>query len=70
MNTNLINLFSDSYKYGFKTDIEKESFPKGLNENILLLLSDQKKEPVFLKEFRTKAYKKCQNIEKYFFIIF
>lgn len=62
MNTNLLNLFSDSYKYGFKTDIEKESFPKGLNENILLLLSEQKKEPVFLKEFRTKAYTKWKRM--------
>jgi Fe-S cluster assembly protein SufB len=58
MNDNLLSFISDSYKYGFSTNLEKEYFPIGLNEEILVLLSSQKKEPYFLKEFRLKSYLK------------
>ena len=51
-------VINQPYKYGFSTNIEKETFPKGLNEEILSLLCDKKKEPQFLKTFRTKSYKK------------
>ena len=53
----VLNLISQPYKYGFTTKIETEDFPKGLNENIVRLISDRKKEPLFLLEFRLKAYK-------------
>ncbi len=46
------------YKYGFKTEIETESFPKGLSEEVIRALSAKKGEPPFVLEFRLKAYKK------------
>lgn len=46
----------DNYKYGFVTDIESEEFPKGLNEDIIKLLSQKKNEPEWLLEYRLKAY--------------
>ncbi len=44
------------YKYGFTTEIETESIPKGLSEETVRLISEKKKEPFFLLEFRLKAY--------------
>ena len=48
----VLNLISQPYKYGFKTKIETEDFPKGINENIIRLISERKEEPLFLLEFR------------------
>ncbi len=45
------------YKYGFYTDIEMEEFPKGLNEDIIRLISAKKNEPEFMLEFRLKAFR-------------
>lgn len=44
------------YKYGFTSDIETETFPKGLSEDIVRLISEKKNEPEFLLEWRLKAY--------------
>ena len=44
------------YKYGFTTDIEREDFPKGLNEGIVELISKKREEPDWLLDFRLKAY--------------
>ncbi len=46
------------YKYGFTTDVENESFGKGLSEDVIRAISAKKKEPAFLLEFRLKAYRK------------
>lgn len=46
------------YKYGFFTDIEMDTAPKGLNEDIIRLISAKKNEPDWLLEFRLDAYKK------------
>ncbi len=50
---------SDSYeyKYGFTTDIESETIPKGLNEDILKIISSKKNEPAWVLEYRLKAYR-------------
>jgi Fe-S cluster assembly protein SufB len=48
---------NSDYKYGFFTDIETEVFPKGLNEEIIHLISQKKNEPQWLLDFRLKAYK-------------
>ncbi|MBT7608113.1 MAG: Fe-S cluster assembly protein SufB [Bacteriovoracaceae bacterium] len=48
---------SKSYKYGFYTEIETEEFPKGLNENIVRLISKKKDEPKWLLDYRLKAYR-------------
>jgi len=45
------------YKYGFITDIETETIPKGLNEDTVRLISAKKKEPGFMLDFRLKAYR-------------
>jgi len=45
------------YKYGFVTDIESEAMPRGLNEDIVRLISQKKQEPAFLLEWRLKAYR-------------
>jgi len=46
------------YQFGFFTDIEMDTAPKGLNEDIIRFISAKKKEPEFMLEFRLKAYRK------------
>lgn len=48
---------SYEYKYGFSTDIEMETVPKGLSEDILRLISAKKEEPEWVLNYRLKAYK-------------
>jgi len=54
---------SNEYKYGFYTDIEMETAPRGLNEDIIRFISKKKNEPEFVLEFRLKAYKKWLEME-------
>lgn len=56
-NQALKDLTSQEYKYGFFTKIEKEAFPKGLNEDIIRMISAKKQEPEWLLEFRLKSYR-------------
>ena len=53
----LQKITDQDYKYGFVTDIEMEEFPKGLDENIVRMISAKKKEPEFMTEWRLKAYR-------------
>ncbi len=46
------------YKYGFVTDIEADTVPRGLNEDIIRLISAKKEEPAFLLEWRLAAYRR------------
>ena len=48
---------SGEYKYGFYSDIETESIPKGLNEDVVRLISKKKNEPEWLLEFRLKSFR-------------
>jgi len=48
---------SGEYKYGFYSDIETERIPKGLNEDVVRLISKKKNEPEWLLEFRLKSYR-------------
>ena len=57
-NFEINQVINQPYKYGFKTNIEKENFPIGLSEKIIQLLSEKKKEPHFLLNFRLNSYKK------------
>ncbi|HYK89816.1 MAG TPA: Fe-S cluster assembly protein SufB, partial [Acidobacteriota bacterium] len=50
-------LANREYKYGFVTDIEAETVPKGLNEDIIRLISAKKNEPEFMLEWRLRAYR-------------
>ena len=45
------------YKYGFVTNIESETLPPGLNEDVIKFISDKKGEPKWLTDWRLKAYK-------------
>ena len=47
---------SDEYKYGFTTDIETETIPIGLSEDVVRLISAKKEEPEWLLDFRLKAF--------------
>ncbi len=51
-------LESGEYKYGFVTDIEAETLPKGLNEEIIRTISSKKEEPKWMLNFRLSAYEK------------
>jgi Fe-S cluster assembly protein SufB len=52
------------YKYGFTTDIEAETIPRGLNEDTIRLLSAKKEEPEWLLEWRLKAYRRWLEMEE------
>jgi Fe-S cluster assembly protein SufB len=49
-------LTADKYKYGFTTDIAMDAFPKGLNEDIVRLISAKKDEPEWMLAWRLKAF--------------
>ena len=60
----IIQEFTTSeYKEGFVTDVEQEFIPKGLNEDIIRLISARKEEPEWLLEFRLDAFRKWQKME-------
>jgi Fe-S cluster assembly protein SufB len=50
-------LANREYQYGFVTDVEAETVPKGLNEEVVRLISEKKREPAWLLEWRLKAYR-------------
>ena len=50
------NIVEKEYEFGFKTDIDTEKFPKGLNEDIVRRISAKKNEPEYMLEFRLKAF--------------
>ena len=50
-------LTTQEYKYGFVTDIEQETVPPGLSEDVIRLISAKKQEPEWLLEWRLKAYR-------------
>jgi Fe-S cluster assembly protein SufB len=51
------------YKYGFVTDIDADQAPKGLNEDIVRLISAKKDEPEFMLEWRLKAFRHWQTLD-------
>jgi Fe-S cluster assembly protein SufB len=53
----LTEVTKGDYKYGFFSDIETDTIPKGLSEDVVRLISEIKKEPEFMLEFRLKAYR-------------
>lgn len=60
----LEELTSSEYKYGFESNIEAESAPKGLSEDIIKFISDKKKEPSWMLEWRLKAYQHWLTLEE------
>ena len=55
-------LETKEYAYGFYTDIESETFPKGLNEEIVRAISEKKEEPQWMTEWRLEAFKQWQKM--------
>ena len=51
-----VNLATSKYKYGFSTDLEVDKAPKGLDENIIKLISSKKNEPKWMLDWRLKAF--------------
>ena len=58
------DLQNKEYKYGFYTDIESETFPKGLNEEIVRAISKKKNEPEWMTEWRLEAFRIWQTMEE------
>ena len=52
------------YKYGFVTDIESDTLPPGLNEDVIRFISKKKGEPKWLTDWRLKAYKIWKKMEE------
>ena len=51
-----------TYKYGFVTDIETDTIPKGLNEDVVRIISQKKSEPDWMLELRLKAFRHWQTM--------
>ena len=54
----------EDYKYGFVTDIESETLPPGINEDTIQFISEKKKEPSWLLDWRIKAYRKWLKMDE------
>jgi Fe-S cluster assembly protein SufB len=64
-NTDAIRDFAQQeYKWGFITEVEEDRVPKGLNEDIIRLISAKKHEPEFMLEWRLKAYRHWASLER------
>ena len=57
-------LTANKYKYGFATDIETETAPKGLNEDIVRFISAKRNEPEWLLDYRLRAFRLWQKMEE------
>jgi Fe-S cluster assembly protein SufB len=57
-------LEDNTYKYGFTTDVESETFAKGLNEDVVRAISKKKGEPQFMLDFRLKAFAKWKTMKE------
>jgi Fe-S cluster assembly protein SufB len=62
--TPIEELVSQEYKWGFVTDVEADVVPKGLNEDIIRMISAKKHEPEFMLEWRLKAYRHWLTMEE------
>ncbi|MBO4645767.1 MAG: Fe-S cluster assembly protein SufB [Bacteroidales bacterium] len=58
------NISSEEYKHGFESQIDVEEFPRGLNEDIIRMISARKEEPEWLLEFRLQAFRRWQAMEE------
>jgi Fe-S cluster assembly protein SufB len=64
MNEVLEQKINTDYKYGFVTDIDADSAPKGLNEDIIRFISAKKKEPEWMLAYRLKAFRHWLTMEE------
>lgn len=64
MSQDILKDLGREYKYGFVTNVEADSAPKGLNEDTVRFISAKKNEPEFMLEWRLKAFRHWINLEK------
>ena len=57
-------LETKEYEYGFYTDIESDTFPKGLNEDIVIAISKKKEEPDWMTKWRLEAFRAWKEMEE------
>ena len=62
--TTIEQFATQEYKFGFVTDVEQETFPPGLNEDVIRMLSAKKEEPEWMLEWRLKAYRHWLTMEE------
>ncbi len=58
MSSSIESLIGSEYQHGFVTEIETDSIPRGLSEDVVRLISAKKNEPAFMLEWRLKAYRR------------
>ena len=58
----LDNITEKEYEHGFVTNVEQEFIPKGLNADIIRLISSKKDEPEWMLEFRLEAFRRWQKM--------
>ncbi len=63
-NPEIEKVIDQNYQYGFVTDIESETIPPGLDEDVVRLISSKKNEPDFLLEWRLKAFRHWQKMKQ------
>ena len=63
-NDTIRELAQQEYKWGFITDVEQESIPKGLSEDVIRLISAKKNEPEFMLQWRLKAYRHFESLQQ------
>jgi len=61
-NEQVHSLLAQDYQHGFVTDIEVETFEPGLDESVIRRLSEIKKEPEFILEWRLQAFRHWQTL--------
>ena len=59
----LSNTLNKKYEYGFVTNIDQETLPPGLNEDVIRIISNKKEEPKWLLDWRLKAYKQWKKMK-------
>jgi Fe-S cluster assembly protein SufB len=64
MSSNIQDLANQEYKYGFVTEIEADTVPHGLSEDVIRLISSKKNEPRFMLDWRLKAYRHWLTMEE------
>ena len=58
MSSAIESLVNREYPYGFVTEVETDSIPRGLSEDVIRIISSKKNEPAFMLEWRLKAYRR------------
>ena len=59
-----VELENKEYEYGFYTELDSETFPVGLNEDIVRAISKKKDEPEWMTEWRLEAFRAWQEMEE------